>query len=318
MIRTVKEWLESTPCKWLVVIDNADNLTLIHDILPKGRVGSIIIISRDRMVHRLVNHAIHVDKMSTEEALELLLRSASIPSSFCQQHTAGSIQQKSQEHQAFLIIDQLGYLALTIDLAGAYISQHNFVQEDLSRYLDFLGQNSHALLGNKAIQDAGDYDHTIATVWETSFTAINETSPASALLLTFLAYLSTTRIDDRLFDEASLFLYQRRMAYPTWKVHRQALLLAVFVLPAGIYVHLWKVFNLQPQLQREMDSFYFFIFSTIIGSLFTATIGQEIVHWDSLMKDHAVLNPRLIVVMLFWGHQLSVFTLCQWFPSYLY
>ena len=252
IIHTVKEWLENTRCNWLVVIDNADNLRWIQDIMPKGRIGSLIITSRDRMVYRVVDHIILVDKMRKTEALELLSRSANNPSNSIQQHGADFVQQKSQEHQASLIVDHLGYLALAIDLAGAYISQNDLVQENLSLYLEFLDQNSAALLGNEALQDAGHYHHTVATVWETSFAAINRTSPASALLLTFLAYLSTSRIDDPLFAEASMFNYmhQRRMQYPSWEYLRQPLKILVSLLLTDIFERLMKI---APPFKRHLQ-----------------------------------------------------------------
>ena len=308
IIRTVNEWLDSTPCNWLVVIDNADNLRWIQDIMPKGRMGSLIITSRDRMVYRVVNHAIHVDKMSTEEALDLLLRSANILSNSRQQYEADSVQQKSQEHQAFLIVDQLGYLALAIDLAGAYISQHDFVQEDLSLYLKFLEQNSVALLGKKALQDAGDYDHTVATVWETSFTAINQTSPASAHLLTFLAYLSTTSVDDRLFDEASMFMYQGSGAHPTWSFLRQALLSAIFHLLPGISVQFIfvTILPLKPHLR---DRVLMILIPSALTFVTTAPIlieEYEGLQGNSVKIDHAVWNSETIAWALSMGFAVSI------------
>ena len=302
IIHAVKEWLEYTPCNWLVVIDNADNLTWIHDIMPKGRMRSLIITSRDRMVYRAVNHAIHVDRMSTEEALGLLLRSANILPNSRQQHVANSVQQKSQEHQAFLIVDQLGYLALAIDLAGAYISQHDFVQEDLSRYLIFLEQNSVALLGNKALKDAGDYDQTVATVWETSIAAINQSSPASVRLLTFLAYLSTTPVDDRLFGEASMFAYQRSNVHPMWRIVLETPLSAVRVSLQGILVYLISTTMILPwnEDQQDRNRIQIWALMTIktlavgfVAPVPIAMIVSNRHHFDSVMKDHAVSDLDL-------------------------
>ena len=317
IIHTVKEWLEISPCNWLVVIDNADNLLWIHDIMPKGKMGSLIITSRDRMIYRAVNHAIHVDKMSTEEALDLLSRSANITADSRQQHVADPVQKQRQDQQAFLIVEQLGYLALAIDLAGAYISQHEVVQEDLSRYLDFLKQNSVALLGNKALLDAGDYHHTVATVWETSLAAINKTSPASVHLLTFLAYLSTPRVDDRLFEEASMLLNQRSNARPTWWFLRQALLLVVFILLPGIIVHLISVkivLTRKPHLQGRTQIQRWDLMSLIPSALdFTVTAPlvvdiYERLNGSSVTKDCAVWSSETIALGLFAGFSSSILT----------
>ena len=317
VIDTVKEWLENTPCNWLVVIDNADNLTWIHDIMPKGRMGSLIVTSRDRMVYRAVNHAIHVDKMSTEEALDLLLRSANIVPDSRQQDEADPVQKQSHEHQAFRIVDQLGYLALAIDLAGAYISQHDFVQEDLSRYLKFLEQNSVPMLGNKALQDAGDYDHTVATVWETSIAAINKTSPASVDLLAFLAYLSPTPVDDRLFAEASMFIHQRSNEHPTWWFLREALLSVVIILLPGIIVQLiFGEFILprKPNLQgrfRIQSWSPIMLIPSALDFITTVPLVMKIherLNGNFMIKDHAVWSSEAIVKGLCAGLSSSILT----------
>ena len=318
IIHSVKEWLENTPCNWLVVIDNADNLTWIHDIMPKGRMGSLIITSRDRMVYRAVNHAIHVDKMSTEEALDLLLRSANIVSDSRQQHVADPVQQKSQEHQAFLIVEELGYFALAIDLAGAYISQHDFVREDLSYYLKFLEHTSVALLGSKALQDAGDYDHTVATVWETSIAAINQTSPASVHLLTFLAYLSTTPVDDRLLAEASMSKSQRSNLHPTWRILLEKLLLAVDSRLQRIIVYLisvkiilpWKP-HLQGRNQTQSGALIALRFLAV-GFVATVLIIMRVYirrHGNSVVEDRAVWMSVTIDLVLSTGFVASITTL---------
>ena len=76
IIRSVHKWLSSrgdADCPWLVVLDNADHLAWIGDIIPRGIRGSIIITSRDRQVHNFVSHALYVGDLSTDEALHLLL-----------------------------------------------------------------------------------------------------------------------------------------------------------------------------------------------------------------------------------------------------
>ena len=320
IIRTVKEWLENTTCRWLVVIDNADNLAWIHDIMPKGRMGSVIITSRDRMVYRLVNHAIHVDQMDTEEALALLFRSANIPSDPRQKHGSDFVAQKSQKHQALLIVDELGYLALAIDLAGAYISQHDFVQEDLSRYLDFLHERSVELLGNEALRDEESYHHTIATVWETSFAAINKTSPSSALLLIFLAHLSTTHIEDRLFDESSIWMYQQTKAHPAWNaVARMVQAIFYFFLPLGCVGFMTSAVHWKPYLQgRALKVAKILLISTPVAFdvILMIVIGtlkkQDLYKGNVVMMDHALLSSETVLILLDFGIGNSVPTFSKW------
>ena len=321
IIRTVKEWLEDTVCKWLVVIDNADNLAWIHDIMPRGRMGSVVITSRDRMAYRFVNHAIHVDKMNTEEALALLFRSANIGSSSRQKHGAESIQQKSRKHQALLIVDELGYLALGIDLAGAYISQHELVQEDLTRYLDFLHENSVALLANEVLRNEDEYHHTIATVWETSFAAINKNSPDSAQLLIFLAHLSTTHIEDRLFDESSSRMYQQKIAHPAWKtVARTLQAVFYFLLPLGLLLLMIAIVDpWRPHLQGQaltMAKILLVVLPIIWDIIATTVLGalrkHDVYKGNVVTMNGAALNPETIIIMLDFGMGNCVGPLADW------
>lgn len=321
VIRTVKEWLEDASCKWLVVIDNADNLAWVPDIMPRGRMGSVIITSRDRMVYRFVNHAIHVDMMNTEEALSLLLRSANIPSSTSQNHGSEIIQQKSRKHQALLIVHELGYLALAIDLAGAYISQHDFVQEDLARYLDFLQENSVALLSNEALRDAENYHHTIATVWETSFAAIKKTSPKLAQLLIFMAHLSTTHIEDRLFDESSIWMYEQSKAHPTWKALARFLqAIFYFLLPIGCAYLLKATIPWKPHFQGQALSMVKMllismplVFDVIAMIVLGLLRGHELYEGNVVTKDRALIRPDIIIILLELGIGNTLDVFAKWF-----
>ena len=320
VVRTVKEWLEDSSCKWLVVIDNADNLEWVHDIMPRSIMGSVIITSRDRMVYRLVNYAIHVDKMNTEEALSLLLRSAKIPSGTSQKHGSEMIQQKSRKHQALLIVNELGYLALAIDLAGAYISQHDFVQEDLARYLDFFQENSDTLLGNEALRDEEYYHHTIATVWETSFAAINRISPKSALLLIFMAHLSTTHIEDRLFNESSIWRYEQTRAHPNWKTLARFLqAVFYFLLPIGCVYLMERNIPWKPHFQGQalvtvkvLLLSMPFVFDMIMMIILGFSRAQDLYEGNVVPKDRALIRPDTIMILLDLGVGNSLGVFAKW------
>ena len=320
VIRTVKEWLEDSSCQWLVVIDNADNLEWVHDIMPRSMMGSVIITSRDRMVYRFVNHAIHVDKMNTEEALSLLLRSANIPSGTSQKHGSETIQQKSRKHQALLIVNELGYLALAIDLAGAYISQHDFVQGDLARYLDFFQENSDTLLGNEALRDEEYYHHTIATVWETSFAAINKTSPKSAQFLIFMAHLSTTHIEDRLFNEASIWRYEQTKAHHNWKTLARFLqAVFYFLLPIMCASLAERNIPWKPHFQGQaLLTFKIllcsmpFVFDVIAMIILGSLRVRDLYEGNVVPKDRALIRPETMIILLDLGMANSLGILAKW------
>lgn len=209
VIKAVLYWLArrgEDHCEWLLVIDNADNLLWINDIMPRGPRGSVIMTSRDQLVDRFTNHAIEVGMMTTEEAVELLFRASKTHSDSPNSLETDSRWRTSQGQQALGIVNVLGHLPLAVDLAGAYIAQNDYVRENLTRYMDYISDQSYALLGTDSPHIRNKYLLHIATVWETSFTAIQKSHPLSAHILLILAHFNPASIEDRLFSEGSLRL----------------------------------------------------------------------------------------------------------------
>lgn len=80
-VQAMLRWLRSqkeTDDRWLVIINNADNISWgIKKVLPKGDRGSVIITSQDRQSQKLVDggcEEVRVDTMELLEARALLLQ----------------------------------------------------------------------------------------------------------------------------------------------------------------------------------------------------------------------------------------------------
>jgi hypothetical protein len=97
--------------KWLVVIDNADDLSWVRPLIPQGERGTVIFTSRNKLVGNLASEAIHVDRMSEKEAVDLLFRSAAVDA---------SDQGETQFQNAVSIVNKLECFPLAVDLAGYY------------------------------------------------------------------------------------------------------------------------------------------------------------------------------------------------------
>lgn len=73
-------WLESTPTRWLLVMDNADDRGIdITRYLPESSNGHIIITTRDRELLELVvgyDSACDLPSMEPREGLQLLLKAS--------------------------------------------------------------------------------------------------------------------------------------------------------------------------------------------------------------------------------------------------
>ena len=97
--------------KWLAVLDNFDNPKdfqehSIQYYVPKARNARILFTSRHASSERL-GHVIRVSGMGEDESLNLLLKR---PTS-----------EATERQQGLAIAEMLGYLALALDQAGAYI-----------------------------------------------------------------------------------------------------------------------------------------------------------------------------------------------------
>ncbi|KAL9004634.1 MAG: hypothetical protein Q9188_002561, partial [Gyalolechia gomerana] len=159
--------LESYQARWLLLFDGADSLEEISDLFPPGRYGDIIYTSRNPMLRRLPASQIrHVSEMNHDEAPELLLKSARL-----------NVSIKDHQAQALAIVAELGYLALAIDQAGAYIASGECYLDD---FLDVFNERHQYLLANEAYKGALGSDRAVYATWDLSYAAIVRQVKAAA------------------------------------------------------------------------------------------------------------------------------------------
>ena len=110
-IAIVERALQQQKGKWLAVLNNFDNPkdfqehSIQHYILNATN-GRILFTSRHASSERL-GHVIRVSRISDDKSLDLLLQRP--------------ISEATERQQGLAIAAMLGYLALTLDQAGAYI-----------------------------------------------------------------------------------------------------------------------------------------------------------------------------------------------------
>ncbi|KAI5924026.1 tetratricopeptide repeat domain-containing protein [Camillea tinctor] len=147
-------WLSTVEERWLLLIDNADDVDVnLEDYFPKGVGGHILITTRNRAFRVLGN----VDPgyydfsgLGFDEASDLLLKASSLPMPWL----------SSWEILASEITKALGHLALAIVQAGAAI------RERLCNLQDYLGWYDRSW--QKVRQDhVGPIKHHEKAVWAT-------------------------------------------------------------------------------------------------------------------------------------------------------
>jgi hypothetical protein len=250
-VKLVLGWLErryEAGCEWLVILDNADALFWTQDIMPRGKWGTVIVTSRDKMVRGFVESTLEVGALDTDEAIDLLLHGVGPPDSpdwdaipSDDTHSPDSTEDSEtpssssaleppfglttkprwrlqQEQEALPVVQILGNLALAVGLANAYIIQHDHIRENITMYLDYHSSSSFAVLQTPSLMAElrDPYRFLLSAVFETSFTSINSTNPTSIHLLYLLAHLSSASIQDRLFKEASVTLLTASQYHSTY------------------------------------------------------------------------------------------------------
>lgn len=137
--------------KWLLVFDNADDITLnLTSFLPISSHGTIIITSRNRDTSTLAtSHHLELGEMESEEALSV----------FLQVTRRDYPLDPAELESAYKIVQELGYLALAIVQAGTYYRQlTNNKSERPYTYTEYLALYSNKweeLLSKPALDGSG-------------------------------------------------------------------------------------------------------------------------------------------------------------------
>ena len=114
-----------------------------------------------------------------------------------------------EQAAASTIVQELGYLPLALDQAGAYIYM---AQYSLGRYLKQYQTNASYLLSKG--WRGGKQDRSVFATWEISFNAIQQKRPEAANLLLICGFLNNEDICEELLKRG-MKLESHGMSYLT-------------------------------------------------------------------------------------------------------
>ncbi|KAK4661301.1 uncharacterized protein QC763_0115120 [Podospora pseudopauciseta] len=203
-VRAVLRWLcerSEADDEWLLIVDNADDVSWgIQKVMPRGNRGRVIITSRDEQSTKLVGgtcELVRVGDMSPPEGRALLLRHLQLD----EELAPGGIKDDCDR-----VVKKLEFLALAIDIAGAYIGSHSPSDKALQRYLADYERHRDELLQMDFFRGLLATDKTVWTVWDTTLEkiAMENKGLRPDVLLTFLAHFKGGIIQDEMFRLASL------------------------------------------------------------------------------------------------------------------
>jgi hypothetical protein len=117
IVQAVKGWLGRTT-DWLLILDNADDLSLVQPFLPTVYPGHLVLTTRAQITGKVARR-LEVDILKQEMGALLLLRRSGVIT------LDGALDSASPFDRtiAMKLAQELGGLPLALDQAGAYIEE---------------------------------------------------------------------------------------------------------------------------------------------------------------------------------------------------
>lgn len=196
IMAAVKRWLAREQ-GWLLILDNADDLTLVEDVLPAGARGHAIVTTRAQATGMLAEN-LAVEQLDQAEGILLVLRRAKLLAPDAPLDNASRLLHA----QARAIVQALDGFPLALDQAGAYLEETGC---SLADYLILYARHQHVLL-SRAGAESADYPHTVASTWALAFAQLEHATPAAADLLRLCAFLQPDAIAEEIFAEGAASL----------------------------------------------------------------------------------------------------------------
>ena len=188
-VGAAQRWLEANP-GWLLVLDNADDLALAREFIPRDTQGHILLTTRAQAT-LVIAERVEIQKMEAEEgALFLLRRAGIIP-----RDALLSAAFEGDRQLAEQISRELGGLALALDQAGAFIEE---TPSSLAEYLEFYRSERSKLLAERG--GLGDQP-SVSVTFSLAFKKVAEASAAAADLIRLCAFLAPDAIPEEIFRE---------------------------------------------------------------------------------------------------------------------
>ena len=195
-IEAIKGWLNEHT-QWLLIVDNIEELSLLHEVLPSHCQGHVILTTRCQFTGPRIQR-IDLDKMEPEEGATFLLRRAKRLGSTDPLGCAS----EADRRRAAEISRLMDGLPLALDQAGAYIEEASC---SVSHYVDLLHSRRAELLGLRNLSGTRDTDHphSVQATFTLTFERIRQTHPAAIEVLYLCAFLHPDAIPEEVLAEGA-------------------------------------------------------------------------------------------------------------------
>jgi tetratricopeptide (TPR) repeat protein len=170
----VLRWLEKQD-KWLLVLDNVDDISVINGYLPEASPrGHTLITTRNPNTFGIPAKGLEIPVLSAQDATELFLLRANVTA------------REDESSEATKIVTELGFLPLVIEQAAAYVREQ---LKDIFKFMAVYAAYRKDIHLERP-QGNWDYKEVVATTWSLSFKKIKESNATATKLLRLFAFLN--------------------------------------------------------------------------------------------------------------------------------
>jgi tetratricopeptide (TPR) repeat protein/transcriptional regulator with XRE-family HTH domain len=201
VIASVLDWL-NTHQNWLLIFDNAHDITLIKRFLPSSQIGSLLFTTRLPTLGTLAL-PIELQSLSLEESVQLLLHRAGMQPP----HRPSVPMSIDDEMTARAIGEALDGLPLALDQAAAYIEESHC---SLTGFLHLFRYNTARILQEHPA--SATYPHSVEKTFTLAFERLQRQDPAAADLLTLCCFLAPDEIPEALLIKGAAYLTEELQA----------------------------------------------------------------------------------------------------------
>ncbi|KAG9240863.1 hypothetical protein BJ878DRAFT_536863 [Calycina marina] len=184
MVTKVKEWLNSSSRTFLLIFDNAEDISVVLPVWPSSNRGSILVTTRSSSTaSKRASNILHLNSFDPEAGKQAL-------------STLTGLAAKTEVEVAALsnICRVLGGLPLAMVQISQFIRERGLNYEEFLRLYEKSASKIHA-----RGETPQEYNHTLSTVWAMS---LEKLSLESEHLLSLLAFFDPDQIFERLLTNA--------------------------------------------------------------------------------------------------------------------
>lgn len=192
IIPAVRRWLSEND-GWLLILDNIEDFTILHELIPAEHAGRVLLTTRSQVFGPLAE-CVDVEKMSPEEGALLLLRRAKVIAP----DAALAEASVADRDVAGDLVHLMDGFPLALDQAAAYIDE---TACGLAGYRRRYETRRAKLLALRGL--APDHPASVVTTLSLSFQKIQCASKGAAELLQCCAFLHPDAIPEEFFIEGA-------------------------------------------------------------------------------------------------------------------